>query len=103
MGRNSIRTSIVRPVTTKGDFFLFVLSVYSIMGKEALVVLATLSRVTDAKMDEPIIHVTGWVNSHIVIAAARSYYRLLHGVLYPSLLNTREPELEFGSGLGLEH
>ena len=49
------------------------------MGKEALVVLVTLSRVMAAKMDEPILHVTGWVNGQITIAVARSYYRVLHG------------------------
>ena len=46
------------------------------MGKEALVVLTTLSRLMAAKMDEPIVHVTIWVNVRIAIAVARSYSRV---------------------------
>ena len=49
-------------------FSLFVLSVDGMMGKEALVVLATLSQVMTAKTDEPILHVTGWVNGLIAVA-----------------------------------
>ena len=41
------------------------------MGKEALVVLATLSQVMDAKTDEPISHVKCWVNCQIVIVVVR--------------------------------
>ena len=55
----------------------FEISVYRMMGKEALVVLATLSQVMAAKMDEPILHVTGWVNERTVIAVARSYCRVI--------------------------
>ena len=40
------------------------------IGKEALVVLATLSRLMDAKIDEPILHITGWVNDQIKIVVA---------------------------------
>ena len=36
---------------------MFFLSVDGMMGKEALVVLATLSRLMAAKMDKPILHV----------------------------------------------
>ena len=42
------------------------------MGKEALVVLTTLSRLMAAKMDKPILYVTGWVNRQTEIAVARS-------------------------------
>ena len=49
------------------------------MVKEALVVLVTLIQVMAAKMDEPILHVTGWVNGRIAIAVARSYSWLLQG------------------------
>ena len=41
------------------------------IGKEALVVLVTYSRVMDAKMDEPISDVTGWVNAWIIITVTR--------------------------------
>ena len=47
------------------------------MGKEELVVFSTLSRVMAVKMDEPVLHVTGWVNFRIAISVARSYSRLL--------------------------
>ena len=59
-------------------FSPFVLSVDGVMGKEALVVLALLSQLMATKMDEPILHVTGWVNGRIVIKFSRSYSRLLH-------------------------
>ena len=58
-------------------FSPFVLSVDGVMGKEALVVLATLSRLMDAKLDEPIFHVTVWVKVGVVIMFARLYYRVL--------------------------
>ena len=38
------------------------------MGKQALVILATLSRLVAEKMDKPFLHITGWVNGRIVIA-----------------------------------
>ena len=53
-------------------FSLLVLSVDGMMGKEALVVLITLSRLMAAKMDKPVLPVTGWVNGRITIAVARS-------------------------------
>ena len=46
-------------------FSLFSLLVGGMIGKEALVVLATLSRPMAAKTDEPILNVTGWVNGRI--------------------------------------
>ena len=52
-------------------FSLFVLSVGGILGKEALVVLANLSQLMAAKMDEPILHVCVWINVWITIAVAR--------------------------------
>ena len=69
--------------------------------KEELIVLASLSRAMDAQMDEPILHVTGWVNGRIVIAVARSYYRVIRRARAPSPLRTQEPEWASGSGLGL--
>ena len=69
-----------RPIMTKGEFFSpFVLSVYGMLGKEALLVLITLSRVMAEKKDEPISHVTGWVNGQIEITVTRLYSRVLHG------------------------
>ena len=54
-------------------FSLFVLSVYGMMGKEALVILATLSRIMSEKIDKHISHIKGWVNVRIKITFARSY------------------------------
>ena len=65
---------LLRP---KECFSPFVLSVDGIMGKEALVVLTTSSRPMAAKMDEPIFHITGWVNRRIAFEVVRSYSRLL--------------------------
>ena len=53
-------------------FFLFFLSVYEMMGKDALFLLATLIQIIAAKMDEPILHVTGWVIGRIEIYFPRS-------------------------------
>ena len=60
-------------------FYPFILSVYGVMGKEALVVLAILSRLMAAKLDEPIFHVTDWVNRRIEIVVVILYSRVLHG------------------------
>ena len=35
---------------------------YGVMGKEALVVLTTLRQLMAAKLENPILHITGWVN-----------------------------------------
>ena len=51
---------------------LFFISADEILGKEAQVVLITLSQLMAAKMEEPISHVKGWVNGRIVITIAMS-------------------------------
>ena len=48
------------------------------MGKEALVVLSTLIQIMVAKMDEPISHVTSWVNGRITIVVTRLHSRVIH-------------------------
>ena len=73
------------------------------LGREALVVLAQLSRTMAAKMDEPISHVRGWINDRIAIAVERSYSRMIHGARLPSLLRDREPDWDPESGIGLAH
>ena len=62
------------------------------MGKEAQVILATLSRLMAVKMEEPISYLKGWVNDQITIAVARSYSQMLREALVPSPLRTWEPE-----------
>ena len=47
------------------QFSQFVLSVYGMLGREALVVLANLIRLMAAKMDEPIFHMGDWNNGRI--------------------------------------
>ena len=54
------------------QFFLFFLSIDSMLTREALAVLAQLSQTMAAKMDEPIYHVQGWINGRIAIMFARS-------------------------------
>ena len=66
-------------------------------GKEAVVILATLSQVMAEKMDEPILH----VNSQIKIMFARSYSRVFLGSLSPSPFLTQEPDWVSGEGLCL--
>ena len=41
--------------------YLFVLSVYGTVGKEAQVILTTLSQLMAAKIDELILHDKGWI------------------------------------------
>ena len=42
---------------SNGKISLFVLSVGAVLGKEAQVVLTTLSQIMAAKMEEPILHI----------------------------------------------
>ena len=62
------------------QFYPFLLSVDGEIGKEAQVVLATLSRLMATKIDKPIPHVKGWFNVMISITAMRFYFQNLHGV-----------------------
>ena len=72
-------------------FSLFVLSVDGLLGKEAQVVLSTLSQLVAAKTEEPILHVKGWVNGRVTNVLAGSYYKMLGGSRVPINLLTREP------------
>ena len=71
------------------------------IGKDALVVLANLSQLMSEKMEEPILHVSTWVNGPISIAVARSYSCGIHGACLPSPLWDRDPDWELGLCLGL--
>ena len=82
-------------------FSPFVLSVDGILGKEALVVLANLSQLMEAKTDETISHVGGWINRRIAIAVARSYSRMILRARLPSPLRGQDPEWDLALGLGL--
>ena len=66
------------------------MSVDGMMGKEAQVLLATLSQPVPAKMEEHILQVKDCDNGRIIIAAARSYSRVLCGAQVPSLLQIQE-------------
>ena len=71
MGKNKevqSQAALSQPMET---FYPFVLSVYGMTDKEAQVLPATLSQIMAAKMDEPISHVKGWVNSRTAIAVVR--------------------------------
>ena len=50
------------------------------MGKEAQVVLATLSLIMAAKRDEPISHDKVWVNQQIKVVVARLYSWVIRGL-----------------------
>ena len=71
------------------------------MGKEAQGVLANLSQIVSAKMEEPISHVDGWVNGWVAITVIRLYSRMLCGDRFPSPLPTRDPGWQSGQGSGL--
>ena len=51
----------------------FFLSIDGMLGRETLAILEILIWLMAEKMDEPILHVQGWVNGSIVIAATRLY------------------------------
>ena len=59
----SIRISTVRTTTINGENYLFVISVDVILWRKALVVLSNLIPLMTVKMDKPIFHVQGCVNS----------------------------------------
>ena len=68
---------------------LFVLSFDGTLGKESQVVLANLSQILAAKMEEPISHVKGWSNGRITIAFARPYSRMIRRARVPIPLRTQ--------------
>ena len=85
-----------------GKFSIF-LSVNDMLGGEALALLADLSRIVAAKMDEPILHMWGWINSQIEIVVAISYSCMIHGDQPPSTLWYMDTNWDQESGLGLAH
>ena len=84
-------------------FPLFVISVNGMLGREALVVLANLSRLMATKIDEPILYVQSWVNRRIVIAVTRLYSRMICWDKLPSPLRDQELDWDPASGLRLAH
>ena len=46
------------------------------VGKETQVILSTLNQLMAAKIVELILHVKGWVNSHITIVVMKLYYQM---------------------------
>ena len=68
-----------------------------------MAVLAQLSRIMAAKMDETISHVRGWINGRIRIAVAISYSRMIRGARLHCPLQDWEPDWYPASGLRLAH
>ena len=91
---NKRRTKTASIATSNGIFSPFVLSFDDMLGKEALVVLANLSRLIAAKLEEPISNVWGWVNGRITITVVRSYYFMICGDPLPSTLKYRDQDWE---------
>ena len=56
------------------------------IGKEALVVLVKLSQLMAAKIEEPILHMRGWINGRIAILVARKYSCMIRGARLTSPL-----------------
>ena len=71
------------------------------MVKESQVIIATLSQLVAAKMEELISHVKVLVNGRIAIVVARFYSLVLCGYQVPSPLRTWEPYWELFWGLDL--
>ena len=62
------------------------------LGKGALVVLMNLSQIMAAKIEEPILHMSGWINFQITINIARLYSHMICVAHLPSTLWDREPD-----------
>ena len=82
-------------------FSPFVIYIDGILGREAPVILANLSRLVAAKMDESILHVSRWINGWFTISASRSYSQIIHRARLPSTLQERETDWDMELGLGL--
>ena len=82
-------------------FLLFYID--GMLGKESLTVLANLSRLVAAKINESIPHVQGWINGHITIEIDRSYSRMICGYRITSPLQDWEADWDPASGLELEN
>ena len=85
------------------QFSTFVLSINGMLGREALVVLANLSQLIAAKMDEPILHVQVWINGRFEIMVVRFYSCNIRGARLISPLRDQDPDWDPASGLGLAH
>ena len=77
---------------------MFVLSVDSILGREALVVLSNLIQLMAEKIDEPILHVNFWIKGRIAISVVRSYSRIIHGLQLPIPLWYWDPNWDLALG-----
>ena len=84
-------------------FLSVFISVDDMLGREALVVRTQLIRTIIEKIDEPILHVRGWIKGQITITVARSYSHMIHGAQIPSNLWYREPEWDRESVIWLAH
>ena len=62
------------------------------LGKKALVVPAILSRIMEAKTEEPYLHVQGWVKCRILIVVAIPYSCMILSVYLPGLLQDWGPD-----------
>ena len=81
-------------------FFSIFISIDGILVKEALVVITNFSSLVAVKMEEPILHMRGWIYSWIEIAVTRSYSHMIFLDHLPIPLQDREPDWELASGLG---
>ena len=52
-------------------FSPLVIYIDGVLGKEALVVLTNLSQIMATKIEEPIFHVSGWINGRIAIVVVQ--------------------------------
>ena len=73
------------------QFLPFVLSVGKSIVREALFVLAQLSQTMEAKRDETILQVRGWINGQTEIAFPKSYSCMIHIDQLLSPLWERDP------------
>ena len=71
------------------------------IGKEALIILATLIQLMEEIFKEPISHVHGCVNGRIATTVVRFYYCMIHRGCLTSNLQDRDMDWDLVLGLGL--
>ena len=71
------------------------------IGKEAPVVLMNLILLMAEKLEEPISHIRGYFNGHIITTVVSSYSRMICGDCLPRPLRDRDPDWDSELGIGL--
>ena len=81
-------------------FSLFVLSADGMLRREALAIIQDFSWLMVAKMDEPILHLRGWITDWIKITIVRSYSCMIRRTRLPNFLQELDQDWDQHWALG---